>query len=233
LTERRPPSTRPRRSPTIRHGTKVLDCSFYEADALAVAPALLNKVVFGRERAARIVEVEAYMGSDDPASHAYRGMTARNATMFGLAGHLYVYFTYGMHFCANVVCGPEGIAQAVLLRALAPLEGLDLMRRDRASKLLESSLRDHHLTSGPAKLCQAFGIGRSDDGADLVTGDLGLLVGDDGTPPPFDPGVSTRVGVVAGADLPWRWWVKGDENVSKGPLGGSGRRPAGAGRRRR
>jgi DNA-3-methyladenine glycosylase len=158
------------------------------------------------------VEVEAYLGTEDPASHAYRGPTKRNTTMFGPPGRLYVYFTYGMHFCANAVCGPEGIGQAVLLRALAPVGGIELMRVARGASVV-----DRHLASGPAKLCQAFGIGRGDDGADLVTGDEDLVVVDDGTPPPARPAISGRVGVASATEVPWRWWVEGDVNVSRGP----------------
>ena len=112
--------------------------------------------------AGRIVEVEAYR-ADDPASHSYRGPTARNAVMFGPAGHLYVYFTYGMHFCANVVAATDGDAQAVLLRALAPLRGVDVMRRGAAAAPTRI------LTDGPGKLCQALGIDRRHDGVDLCT----------------------------------------------------------------
>ena len=191
---------------------RVLPRSFYEGDARAVGPALLNKLLVGRGRAGRIVEVEAYLGSQDPASHAYRGPTRRNATMFGPPGRLYVYFTYGMHFCANAVCGPEGIAQAVLLRALTPVGGLELMRAARGPRVV-----DRQLTSGPARLCQAFEIGRADDGVDLVTGEGDLLVVDDGVPPPVGPGNSGRIGVAEASGLPWRWWVEGDVNVSRTP----------------
>ncbi len=190
---------------------RVLARSFYEEDPREVGPGLLNKLLVGRGRVGRIVEVEAYLGSEDSASHAYRGPTRRNATMFGAPGRLYVYFTYGMHFCANAVCGPEGIGQAVLLRALAPVAGIELMRSARGPSVV-----DRHLTSGPARLCQAFGIGRADDGADLVTGDRDLVIADDGTPPPVRAAVSGRVGVATAGEVPWRWWVEGDQNVSRG-----------------
>ena len=185
--------------------------SFYRRDSRAVAPELLNKLLVRDEGiVGRIVEVEAYAGGLDPGSHAYRGRTARNATMFAPPGHLYVYFTYGMHFCANVVCGQEGEGTAVLLRGLTPLEGLDHMRASR-----RRARTDKDLCSGPAKLCQAFAIERSFDGADLVTGDRGLTVVDDGTPPPAEPGVSVRIGLTAGADLPWRFYVPGAVGLSR------------------
>jgi DNA-3-methyladenine glycosylase len=134
--------------------------------------------------------------------------------MFGPPGHLYVYFTYGMHWCANAVCGPAGTGHAVLLRALAPLSGLEAMRGAR-----RAGTADRHLTSGPAKLCQAFGITSDENGADLVTGDHGLTVVDDGMAPPSDPGVSGRIGIRRAADRPWRWWVPGDPHVSRGRPG--------------
>jgi DNA-3-methyladenine glycosylase len=185
---------------------------WFARDSREVAPELLNKVLVAGSRAGRIVEVEAYVGPIDPGSHAYRGRTPRNATMFGPAGHLYVYFTYGMHWCANVVCDDEGIGNAVLLRALAPLEGLDAMRVVRPA-----ARRDRDLCSGPAKLCQALGIDGSFDGVDVVTGDRGVRVLDDGTPPPPSPATSLRIGLAPGKgdDLPWRWFVPGDPNVSR------------------
>jgi len=198
---------------------RVLPRRFYAGDALEVAPALLNKVLVRGGRAGRIVEVEAYRGSHDPASHAYRGPTARNATMFGPPGHLYVYFTYGMHWCANAVCGAEGEAQAVLIRAVAPLAGIEQMRRGRQQgrlgRPITAAVPDRHLTSGPARLCQAFGITGEDDGADLVRGDRGLRIADDGVPPPGRPGVSGRVGVSRASELPWRFYVRGDNHVTK------------------
>ena len=173
-----------------------------------MAPELLGKVLRVGERAVRLVEVEAYTGADDPGSHAHRGRTERNAAMFGPPGHLYVYFTYGMHWCANVVCGAPGEAGAVLLRAGAPLRGLEAMWAVRPA-----ARREADLCSGPAKLCQALGIDGSFDGQDLLDGPVALL--DDGTAPPADPARTTRIGLRHGADLPWRWAVPGDPNVSR------------------
>jgi DNA-3-methyladenine glycosylase len=193
-----------------------LDRAFYARDSREVAPELLNKVLVRADRRARIVEVEAYCGDEDPGSHGFRGETLRTRTMFGPAGHLYVYFTYGMHWCANAVCGDPGESSAVLLRAAAPLSGLDEMRAARGPV----ARRDRDLCSGPAKLCQAFGVHRDFDGADLVTGllengDLGIEIIDDGTPPPAIPGVSTRIGLSAGTEHEWRWFVPGDPNLSR------------------
>jgi DNA-3-methyladenine glycosylase len=178
---------------------------------LDVAPLLLNKLLVRGDRIGRIVEVEAYRGGEDPASHAFLGPTRRNATMFGPPGHLYVYFTYGMHWCANTVCGPSGTGRAVLLRALAPVAGVEAMRRARPP-----GTTDRQLTSGPAKLCQAFGVTGVEDGADLVTGDQDLTLVDDGVAPPTEPGVSGRIGIRKAADNPWRFWVPGDPHVSRG-----------------
>ena len=188
--------------------------SFYRRDSRLVAPELLNKVLVAGARSGRIVEAEAYCGAEDPGSHAYRGMTRRNATMFGPAGHLYVYFTYGMHWCANAVCEKEGIAHAVLLRGLAPLSGLEAMRAARWTRgqLVQ---RDRDLCRGPARLCQALGLTGEHDGADVVRGDRGVRVMDDGVPPPGTPGVSVRIGLNAGAEHPWRFFVAGDPHVSR------------------
>jgi DNA-3-methyladenine glycosylase len=176
-----------------------------------VAPWLLNKVLARGDRAGRIVEVEAYRGAADPASHAYRGLTRRTEVMFGPPGHLYVYFTYGMHWCANVVCSPDTEAGAVLIRALAPTAGVAQMRRVRTA-----ARRERDLCNGPAKLCQALGITGTDNGTDLL-GPAGTRVRllDDGTPPPKRPGRGTRIGLSAGRGQRWRWWVVGDESVSR------------------
>jgi DNA-3-methyladenine glycosylase len=189
---------------------RVLPRRFYGRASTVVAPELLNKVLELGPCRGRIVEVEAYAGPLDPASHAYRGPTARNGVMFGPAGHLYVYFSYGVHYCANAVTGPPGEGQAVLLRALEPLAGLEEMwsRRLRARRVVD-------LGSGPGKLTQALGIGPAHNGADLVRGPIRIL--DDGTPPPAEPGVSVRVGISQAADRPWRWFVASNPNVSRAP----------------
>jgi DNA-3-methyladenine glycosylase len=191
---------------------------------------LLNKVLVRDEPgagrvAARLVEVEAYRGSSDPGSHAFRGMTPRTTTMFGSPGHVYVYFTYGMHWCANVVAAHEhGDAAAVLLRAAVPLEGLDAMRaRRHAHGPQKGSVArtDRELCAGPARLCQAFGLTGEHDGTDLTRGTLRIV--DDGTAPPAEPFVSTRIGLTLGKgdDHPWRFCVNGDPHISRAPKGRS------------
>lgn len=185
--------------------------AFFAAGSRDVAPLLLNKLLVRGERVGRIVEVEAYAGAADPASHAFRGRTARNATMFGPPGHLYVYLSYGMHFCANVVCGDDGEASAVLLRALTAVAGVEEMRGARGPAVRV----DRDLCSGPGKLCQALGIDGTFDGADLVTGDRGVELIDDGTPPPSAPAVSGRVGLSVAAEVPWRFYVAGAVGLSR------------------
>ena len=171
---------------------------------LEVAPRLLGATLRHGEVAVRLTEVEAYDGPDDPGSHAYRGRTPRNAVMFGPPGYLYVYFTYGMHFCCNVVCGPEGSPSAVLLRAGEIVEGVALARQRR------SGATDRDLARGPARLCQALAIGREENGADLTSRPLTLTPG---TP---DDTVSTgpRVGLRDAPDRPWRFWLTGEPTVS-------------------
>lgn len=191
---------------------EVIDRRWLSRRALDVAPELLNKVLVVGQRAGRIVEVEAYEGVDDPASHAYRGQTPRNATMFGPPGHLYVYLSYGVHFCANVVCGTEGTATAVLLRALEPLAGVEEMREARVAARL-----DRDLANGPGKLCQALGVTRGHDGVDLCDPGSPVRLIDDGTVPPDQPAASTRVGITVAVDHPWRFCVPGSPHLSRPP----------------
>jgi DNA-3-methyladenine glycosylase len=178
-------------------------------DALKAAKNLLGyKLVHQTSEgltAGIIVETEAYMSSD-PASHTYRGQTARNAVMFGPPGHAYVYFTYGMHYCFNVVTGPVGSGQAVLIRALEPTEGIGLMKQRRGTDA------EHNLTNGPAKLVQALGISKTDYGANLL--DKGRLRLEPG-PHPKAITQTTRIGIKQAVEQPWRFYVTDNPYVSK------------------
>ena len=186
---------------------------FYDRPAIEVAPELLGCVLWHQSSdglvAVELTEVEAYMGAIDSASHSFRGMTGRNAVMFGPPGHAYVYFTYGMHFCVNLVCQPAGIATAVLLRAGRIVAGEELARERRAS-----SRRDSDLASGPARLCQALGIDMSQNGVDVCTLGSELLV--TSTTDSYDKKIcqGPRVGISSATDLPWRYWIDGDPTVS-------------------
>jgi len=176
-----------------------------------VAPRLLGAELRHGPVAIRLTEVEAYAGPQDPGSHAYRGPTARNATMFGPPGRLYCYFTYGMHVCCNVVTGPEGDPSAVLLRAGEVVDGIELVRERRP----RSSERD--LVRGPARLCQALGITLEHDGTDLVGGPIRLVLRDrsedDGAPAPAVMS-GPRVGLRGAPERPWRFWLAGEPSVS-------------------
>jgi DNA-3-methyladenine glycosylase len=193
----------------------VIDAAFFARDAVEVAPALLGAILSrdseeGRV-SVRLTEVEAYRGvGEDPGSHAFRGRRARNATMFGPPGRLYAYFTYGMHTCANVVCGPEGTSAGVLLRAGEIVEGIDLARSRRGA-----AVRDRDLARGPARLAVALGIPLSDDGAPLDAAPYALAPPDS---PLALPASGPRVGVSgpggSGELFPWRFWVPGDPTVS-------------------
>lgn len=165
--------------------------------------------------AVRLVEVEAYWGTEDPASHSYRGRTERNAVMWGPAGHLYVYFIYGMHFCANVVCLTDGEPGAVLLRAGEVIDGLDVARSRRPS-----ARRDADLARGPARLATVLGLGRGHNGLDLTdpASPVRLFTGE----PVPEERIATgpRVGVTAAEDLPWRFWDAASAAVSPYRRGG-------------
>ena len=184
---------------------------FFARDPVVLARDLLGRVLFYKTPegllAGRIVETEAYTGAADPASHAFRGRTARNAVMFGPAGHAYVYFTYGMHHCLNVTAGAQGTAGAVLLRALEPLAGVEIMRA-RGDHGPES-----RLLSGPGKIGRAFGLSLDDNGRDFTRGPLGLAAG---TPVPTrEVAISRRIGISRAVDLPYRFAVVSSRSVSK------------------
>jgi DNA-3-methyladenine glycosylase len=208
---------------------------FFDRPSQEVAPDLLGCVLEHETAeglvAVEITEVEAYAGETDPASHSYRGRTGRNGVMFGPPGYAYVYFTYGMHFCVNVVCMPAGIPRAVLLRAGRVTAGEDLARRRRARWRSEASqgsgLPARDLARGPARLCQALAIDRTQNGADFCSpaselrlrpADPGLQAGVAGVPgaagaaPAIKAG--PRVGISAAADIPWRFWLADDPTVS-------------------
>ncbi len=183
-----------------------------EGDPLEVAPRLLGAVLSHGGVSVRLTEVEAYAGPDDPGSHAFRGPTPRNAVMFGPPGHLYVYFVYGMHHCANLVTGPDGDPGAVLLRAGEVVAGLDLARGRRPGS------KDRDLARGPARLCRVLGLHLADNGipVDLEAGDS-----------PSSISTGPRVGLRHAADRPWRFWITGDPTVSSyrpaSPLRAAGR----------
>jgi DNA-3-methyladenine glycosylase len=190
--------------------------SFFGRSSVEVAPALLGSVLEHETPdglvAVTLTEVEAYAGAADPASHAFRGQTKRNAVMFGPPGHAYVYFTYGMHFCVNLVCRPEGTAEAVLLRAGAVIDGVTLARNRRPA-----ARRDTDLARGPARLCQALAIDRGFDGADVCdpASPLRILAAPPGrAPAPGQVRCGPRVGVSVAAEVAWRFWSDGDPTVS-------------------
>jgi DNA-3-methyladenine glycosylase len=198
---------------------------FFDRPADEVAPDLLGRHL---ERSSpdgpvllRLTEVEAYAGEADPASHAYRGRTARTAVMFGAPGHAYVYFTYGMHFCVNLVCLAEGTAAAVLLRAGAVEAGHEIARRRRPRAA------DRDLARGPARLCQALAIDRDLNGADVCAPGGPLRVLDGPAVPAGRIRTGPRTGVNGAKDIPWRFWVDGEPSVSPYRLHTPRRRPAG------
>jgi DNA-3-methyladenine glycosylase len=195
----------------VSRSTRRLPRSFFARPSPEVGPDLLGRILVrkvgdGTLLTARIVEAEAYQ-EDDPASHSFRGRTNRTEVMFGPPGHAYVYFTYGMHHCMNVVTGSTGEGSAVLLRAAEPLEGLEEMARRRGTN------DPRALCSGPGRLCQALGIDRAENGLDLVRGRLLWLL--EGAPvAPSTISVGPRVGITSGTERPWRFLVQGDRFVS-------------------
>ena len=194
---------------------KALARSFYDRDPRLVGPGLLGKILIRRQcgelLTGRIVEVEAYLGADDPAAHAFIGRTPRNAILFGLPGHAYVYFIYGNHYCLNVSCLPDGIPGGILFRAVEPIGGIKDMFKLRG--IAESSdLR--RLTRGPGRLAAAFGITRErDNGKDLTDAESDLYIADDGSAPPRIL-ITKRIGITKAAEMPLRFIVAGNRFVS-------------------
>jgi len=194
-----------------------LEKEFYARDLLQVAKDLLGKILVkknGKEiTAGKIVEVEAYDGSTDEAAHSYRGPTPRNKIMFEVGGYLYVYFTYGNHFCCNVVTGKKGKGTAVLIRAVEPVSGQDKMIINRFGGKKISGKDLYNLTSGPGKVCKAFGINTSDSGTDLTGNKIFLLNGT--VIKKSSIGVSRRIGITKSTELPWRFFIKDSPFISR------------------
>ncbi|CAN5269734.1 DNA-3-methyladenine glycosylase [soil metagenome] len=186
----------------------MFDRAFLERPSIEVAPLLLGALVTAGDVTVRLTEVEAYLGELDPGSHAFRGQTPRNAVMYGEPGHLYTYFTYGMHVCANVTCSPAAVASAVLLRAGEVVAGVETARMRRTT-----SKTDTDLARGPARLCVALGITLADGGLDLESGRVRLEL--PARAGPFAAGPRTGVSGAGGTDAyPWRFWIPGDPTVS-------------------
>ena len=195
--------------------SRLLPRSFYDRDPRLVGPDLLGKVLVRRQGrkliTGRIVEVEAYLGADDPAAHASIGKTARNAVLFGPPGHAYVYFIYGNHYCLNVSCLPDGTPGGILFRALEPVEGIKEMFKLRG---IEDDADVRRLTSGPGRMAAAFGVTRErDNGKDLTSARSDLYIADDGTPRPCVL-ITKRIGITKAAEMPLRYIVAGNRFVS-------------------
>jgi|SRR6266496_6011244 DNA-3-methyladenine glycosylase len=192
-----------------------LPCSFYNRDPRLVGTGLLGKILVRRDGrkllTGRIVEVEAYLGADDPAAHASIGKTPRNSVLFGPPGHAYVYFIYGNHYCLNVSCLPDGTPGGILFRALEPIEGIKEMFKLRG---IAEDVDLRRLTSGPGRLATAFGITRErDNGKDLTDARSDLYIADDGSPPP-QVLITKRIGITKAADMPLRYIIAGNRFVS-------------------
>ena len=196
---------------------KKLERSFYTRDLLVVAGELLGKIIVKKDSgnllAGKIVEVEAYDGRIDEAAHTYTGKTKRNQIMFEEGGYFYVYFTYGAHFCCNVVTGEAGHGTAVLIRAVEPVSGIGLMARNRYGKNLVNEKEKYNLTSGPGKVCQAFGITREYYGEDLTEGRVYLLR--QKKVPAQKIIRTTRIGIKKSTKLDWRFYIKDNPFVSR------------------
>jgi len=196
---------------------KKLSKSFYKRDLLDVANDLLGKIFVKAEGkkhlSGKIVEVEAYHGDYDKAAHSFAGITERTKIMFEQGGYLYVYFTYGVHHCCNVVTGKEGQGTAVLIRAVEPILGVKKMIKNRFGRKLKNEKEIFNLTSGPGKVCQAFGIDRKLSGTDLTDNKIFILESEKINPK--DIGISKRIGITKSVDLPWRFFIKNNPYLSR------------------
>lgn len=201
----------------ISNKPKKLKREFYIRNLIPVARNLLGKILVKKSGSkiisGKIVEVEAYHGDYDQASHAFKGKTKRNEVMFEIGGHLYVYFTYGAHFCANVVVGKKGKGIAVLIRAIEPIDGIDLMIKNRYGKKFSSDKEMNNLTNGPGKLCKAFDISNIHNGMNLTGNEIFIL--DQPKLKRKDIGVSKRIGITRSVDLQWRFFIKDNPYVSR------------------
>jgi|SRR6185312_1559372 DNA-3-methyladenine glycosylase len=199
----------------MKSALRILTPSFYDRDPRLVGPDLLGKILVRREERkllmGRIVEVEAYLGSEDPAAHASVGKTARNAVLFGPPGYAYVYFIYGNHYCLNVSCLPDGVPGGILFRAVEPIQGMKAMFKLRG---IDESPDLRRLTRGPGRLAAAFGITRQrDNGKDLTSSRSDLYIADDGAPA-SQVLITKRIGIKKAADMPLRYIVPGNRFVS-------------------
>lgn len=196
---------------------KKLDRCFYTRDLLTVARELLGKILVKSEKgiilSGIIVEVEAYDGAIDEAAHTYIGKTKRNEIMFNEGGYFYVYFTYGAHYCCNVVTGEKDHGTAVLIRALEPVEGIETMIRNRFGRNLVNEKEKYNLTNGPGKVCQALSITKKHYGCDL-TGNMIYLL-DHPKVKESEIAVTKRIGIKKSVELPWRFYIKGNPYISR------------------
>jgi DNA-3-methyladenine glycosylase len=196
----------------------ILKRAFYERPTVTVARGLLGKVVVHGPTAGIIVETEAYPGGDDLASHSARGVTDRTRVIFGPPGHAYVYFIYGMYQCLNLVCEPEGTPGCVLVRALEPVSGIEIMQRRRTA-----ARKPEDLASGPGKLTLALAITLQHNGVDVTRGSL--VVREPFRPQPFETLVTPRIGISQCVDAPLRFLIAGNRSVSARQIPGAGRKP--------
>jgi DNA-3-methyladenine glycosylase len=201
----------------MKNSFQKLERSFYTRDVLIVAMDLLGKLLVKKEGrkllSGKITEVEAYDGSVDQAAHTFRGVTKRNKIMFGEGGFLYVYFTYGNHYCCNVVTGHKGSGTAVLIRAVEPVSGIESMIKNRFGRNLLNEKEKFNLTSGPGKVCKAFAITMKHYGTDLMGDEIYIL--DSAKIKAKDLVASKRIGIIKSVDLPWRFYIKDNPYVSK------------------